>query len=36
MIQYSYLKRTPYSVAAAAPTEAKANMVFLNFRYILP
>ena len=23
-------------MAAAAPTEAKANMVYVNFRYILP
>jgi hypothetical protein len=36
MIQYSYVKRTPFSVAANAPTFAKANMVFVNVRYILP
>jgi hypothetical protein len=36
MIQYSYVKRTPFSVAANAPTFAKANMVFVNIRYILP
>jgi hypothetical protein len=36
MVQYSYVKRTPFSVAANAPTFAKANMVFVNIRYILP
>jgi hypothetical protein len=36
MIQYSYVKRTPFSVAPNAPTFAKANMVFVNVRYILP
>jgi hypothetical protein len=36
MFQYSYVKRTPFSVAANAPTFAKANMVFVNVRYILP
>jgi hypothetical protein len=36
MFQYSYVKRTPFSVAANAPTFAKANMVFINVRYILP
>ena len=36
MIQYSYVKRTPFSVAPNAPTFAKANIVFVNVRYILP
>lgn len=36
MIQYSYVKRTPFSVAANAPTFAKANMVYVDIRYILP
>jgi hypothetical protein len=36
MLQYSYVKRTPFSVAAGAPGDAKANMVFVNIRYILP
>jgi len=36
ILQYSYVKRTPFSVAAGAPTFAKANMVFVDIRYILP
>jgi len=36
ILQYSYVKRTPFSVAANAPTFAKANMVFVDIRYILP
>lgn len=36
MLQYSYVKRTPFSVAAGAPGDAKSNMVFVNVRYILP
>ena len=36
MVQYSYVKRTPFSVAAGAPSFAKANMVFINIRYVLP
>jgi len=36
MIQYSYLKRTPFSVPVGTPGDAKMNMVYVNFRYILP
>jgi hypothetical protein len=36
MIQYSYVKRTPFGVSAGAPTFAKANMVYVDVRYILP
>ena len=36
MIQYSYVKRTPFAVSAGAPTFAKANMVYVDVRYILP
>ncbi len=36
MVQYSYVKRTPFSVAVGAPAFAKANMVFVDIRYILP
>lgn len=36
MLQYSLVKRTPFSVAAGAPGDAKSNMVFVNVRYILP
>jgi hypothetical protein len=36
MFQYSYLKRTPFSVPVGTPADAKLNMVYLNVRYILP
>jgi hypothetical protein len=36
MIQYSYLKRDPWSVPVNTPTSAKMNMVYVNVRYILP
>jgi hypothetical protein len=36
MIQYSYLKRTPFAVPAGTPADAKLNMVYINFRYVLP
>ena len=36
ILQYSYVKRTPFSVAAGTPTFAKANMVFVDIRYVLP
>jgi hypothetical protein len=36
MFQYSYLKRTPFSVPPGTPTDAKLNMVYINVRYILP
>jgi hypothetical protein len=36
MAQYSYVKRTPFSVPAGTPTNAKTNMVYVNVRYILP
>jgi hypothetical protein len=36
MGQYSYLTRSPWSVAAGAPRDALTNMVFLNLRYTLP
>jgi hypothetical protein len=36
MLQYSYLKRTPFSVPAGTPTDATMNMVYVNVRYILP
>src|SRR5438105_2201357 len=36
MAQYSYLTRSPWSVAAGTPTKAKSNMLFLNLRYSLP
>jgi hypothetical protein len=36
MIQYSYVKRTPFSVAAGTPTDAHTNMLYVNVRYLLP
>jgi hypothetical protein len=36
MIQYSNLKRTPFSVPAGTPSDAKLNMVYVNVRYLLP
>ena len=36
MGQYSYLTRSPWSVASGAPRDALLNMVFLNLRYTLP
>lgn len=34
--QYSYLTRNPWSVATGQPSNAHANMVFLDLRYTLP
>jgi hypothetical protein len=36
MGQYSYLTRSPWSVASGLPRDALLNMVFLNLRYTLP
>jgi hypothetical protein len=36
MIQYSNVKRTPFSVPAGTPSDAKLNMLYVNVRYILP
>jgi hypothetical protein len=36
MFQYSYVKRTPFAVPAGTPPDAKLNMVYFNFRYLLP
>jgi hypothetical protein len=36
MAQYSYLTRSPWSVASGQPAKANNNMVFLNLRYTLP
>jgi hypothetical protein len=36
IFQYSYLKRTPFSVPANTPADAKMNMVFVDVRYLLP
>lgn len=36
MLQYSYVLRYPWFVAANAPRDAHASMVFLNLRYVLP
>jgi hypothetical protein len=36
MLQYSYVLRYPWSVAAGTPKDAHASMVFANLRYLLP
>ena len=36
MVQFSNVERTPFSVPANTPSSAKANMVYVNVRYILP
>lgn len=36
MLQFSNLKRTPFSVPAGTPASANLNMLYVNVRYILP
>jgi hypothetical protein len=36
MFQYSYVKRTPFSVPTGTPSDANVHMVYLNVRYLLP
>ena len=36
MLQFSNVKRTPFSVPVNTPSTAKTNMFYLNFRYVLP
>jgi hypothetical protein len=36
MLQYSYLKRTPFSVPTGTPADATMKMFYLNVRYLLP
>jgi hypothetical protein len=36
MVQYSYLRRTPFSVPSGTPADAKLHMIYVNVRYILP
>jgi hypothetical protein len=36
MLQFSNVQRTPFSVPAGTPSDAKMNMVYVNVRYILP
>ncbi len=36
MFQYSYLKRTPFSVPVNTPADATMNMFYFNVRYLLP
>jgi hypothetical protein len=36
MFQYSYLERNPWFAAIGAPSNAHADMGFVNFRYTLP
>jgi hypothetical protein len=34
--QYSFVKRTPWSVPAGTPSSARVHMVYVDIRYILP
>jgi hypothetical protein len=36
IVQYSYVKRTPWSVPAGTPGSAHTHMVYISVRYILP
>jgi hypothetical protein len=36
MVQYSHVRRTPFSVPAGTPAGASLNMVYVNVRYLLP
>ena len=36
MLQFSNLKRTPFSVPVGTPANATMNMLYVNVRYILP
>jgi hypothetical protein len=36
MVQYSHVRRAPFSVPAGTPASASVNMLYLNFRYFLP
>ena len=36
LLQFSQVKRTPFSVPAGTPADAKTNMFYLDVRYILP
>ena len=36
LLQYSYVQRQPWFVAAGAPPEAHVHMLYTEFRYVLP
>jgi hypothetical protein len=36
MVQYSHVRRTPFSVPAGTPADAAVNMLYVNIRYFLP
>jgi hypothetical protein len=36
MLQFSKVKRTPFTVPAGTPADATVNMFFFNLRYLLP
>jgi hypothetical protein len=36
MFQYSYVKRTPWSVPTGTPSNAHVHMVYVTVRYVLP
>jgi hypothetical protein len=36
MVQYSHVRRTPFSVPEGSPQDAAVNMLYFNVRYLLP
>jgi hypothetical protein len=36
MVQYSHMRRTPFSVPEGSPQDAAVNMLYFNVRYLLP
>jgi hypothetical protein len=36
MVQYSHVRRTPFSVPVGTPADAAVNMLYMNVRYFLP
>jgi hypothetical protein len=36
MVQYSHVRRTPFSVPEGTPQDAAVNMLYFNVRYLLP
>jgi len=36
MAQYSYVRRTPFSVPSGTPTDASVKMLYMGVRYFLP
>ena len=36
IMQYSHVKRTPWSVPDGTPASARTNLVYVTVRYVLP